>query len=53
VCGENVPDPPAQEPTDAVVGSTSAGVCGSDLWSHQFMPREDGGRRMGHDVIGP
>src|SRR6266516_3458897 len=49
---ENVPDPSVVEPTDAVVRVTRAAICGSDLWPYRNMEPTEGGRRMGHEVIG-
>jgi hypothetical protein len=31
---------------------TRAAICGSDLWPYKSMPRDDAGRRMGHEFIG-
>lgn len=49
---ETVPDAHLIEPTDAVVRVTNAAICGSDLWPYASMPRDDTGRRMGHEFIG-
>jgi threonine dehydrogenase-like Zn-dependent dehydrogenase len=51
---EDVPDASIQEPTDAVVRVTMAGICGSDLHIYNageafgFAP----GSRLGHEFIG-
>jgi threonine dehydrogenase-like Zn-dependent dehydrogenase len=49
---ENVPDARLIEPTDALVGVTCAGICGSDLWPYKTMEYSQEGRRMGHEFIG-
>lgn len=49
---ENVPDARLIEPTDALVSTTRACVCGSDLWPYKKMERSETGRRMGHELIG-
>src|SRR5579885_849853 len=49
---EDVPDARLIEPTDALVRVTCAAICGSDLWPYKAMPRDDTGRRMGHEFIG-
>jgi len=46
-------DPVIQDPTDAIVQVTMAGLCGSDL--HPFFGRETGidpGTVMGHEFVG-
>ena len=42
---------PAARP-NALVRVTRAAICGSDLWPYKSMPRDDAGRRMGHEFIG-
>jgi threonine dehydrogenase-like Zn-dependent dehydrogenase len=49
---EDVPDAHLIEGTDALVRVTRAAICGSDLWPYNSMPRDDAGRRMGHEFIG-
>jgi threonine dehydrogenase-like Zn-dependent dehydrogenase len=49
---EDVPDATINEPTDALVRVTAGAICGSDLWPYGSMPREQHGRRMGHEFIG-
>jgi threonine dehydrogenase-like Zn-dependent dehydrogenase len=51
---EDVPEPTIEEPTDAIVRVTMAGICGSDL--HVFNAGETfafpPGSRLGHEFIG-
>ena len=51
---EDVPDPAIEQPTDAIVRVTMAGICGSDL--HVFNAGEafgfPAGSRLGHEFIG-
>jgi threonine dehydrogenase-like Zn-dependent dehydrogenase len=51
---EEVPDPAIEEPTDAIVRVTLAGVCGSDL--HVYNAGEafgfPAGSRLGHEFVG-
>ncbi|WBQ03506.1 zinc-dependent alcohol dehydrogenase [Kribbella sp. CA-293567] len=48
-----VPDPEIQEPTDAIIRVTSAGICGSDLHLYEVMaPYLDAGDVLGHESIG-
>jgi threonine dehydrogenase-like Zn-dependent dehydrogenase len=49
---ETVPDPGLVESTDALVVTTRACICGSDLWPYNGMPRSETGNRMGHEFIG-
>ncbi|MET8811615.1 alcohol dehydrogenase catalytic domain-containing protein [Streptomyces sp. NPDC004549] len=49
---EDRPDPKTVEPTDAVVRTVAACVCGSDLWPYRSMPATDAGRPMGHEFLG-
>lgn len=49
----DLPEPAVLEPTDVIVKSRLAGLCGSDL--HPFFGREIGlecGTVMGHEVVG-
>jgi threonine dehydrogenase-like Zn-dependent dehydrogenase len=51
---ENVPDAALQEPTDALVRVTHAGICGSDLWVYRgelelYGPAPS---RIGHEFVG-
>ena len=50
--GRGCPDARLIDPTDALVRVTRAAICGSDLWPYKSMPRDDAGRRMGHEFIG-
>ncbi|MEV7087397.1 alcohol dehydrogenase catalytic domain-containing protein [Streptomyces sp. NPDC093085] len=49
---ENVPDPEIVEPTDAIVRTTLACVCGSDLHPYHSMERTGRGAPMGHEFLG-
>ncbi|MEW2346066.1 hypothetical protein GA0115251_121925 [Streptomyces sp. TverLS-915] len=49
---EDRPDPKPVHPTDAVVRTLAACVCGSDLWPYASMPATDTGRPMGHEFLG-
>ncbi|MER7976501.1 alcohol dehydrogenase catalytic domain-containing protein [Streptomyces sp. NPDC095817] len=49
---EDRPDPKIQQPTDAVVRTLLACVCGSDLWPYRSMAATDTGRPMGHEFLG-
>ncbi|MFJ4629291.1 alcohol dehydrogenase catalytic domain-containing protein [Streptomyces sp. NPDC088847] len=49
---ENRPDPKIVRPTDAVVRTLAACVCGSDLWPYASMPATGTGRPMGHEFLG-
>lgn len=49
---ENVPDPTIQQPTDAVVRSTHACICGSDLWFYRGLEDSKQGWRTGHEWMG-
>ena len=47
------PDPAIEEPGDAVLRVTRAGICGSDLhFFHGKAPMEPG-TIMGHEAVGP
>lgn len=53
VKAESIAEPRVQQPRDAVVRVTMAGLCGSDL--HPFWGREKGlhpGTVMGHELVG-
>ncbi|MET7573302.1 alcohol dehydrogenase catalytic domain-containing protein [Streptomyces sp. NPDC005492] len=49
---EDRPDPKIVKPTDAVVRTVAACVCGSDLWPYRSMPATGTGRPMGHEFLG-
>lgn len=48
---ENVPDPVIQQPTDAIVRTIRACICGSDLHPYHSMPSSEHGTSMGHELI--
>lgn len=48
----DVPDPVIEEPTDAVLRTLVACVCGSDLHPYHSMEPSETGRSMGHEMIG-
>nr|WP_314745771.1 zinc-dependent alcohol dehydrogenase family protein [uncultured Corynebacterium sp.] len=47
----DVPEPTIKHPTDAIVRTVRACVCGSDLHPYHNMPRNDAGNPMGHELI--
>jgi len=50
---ESVPDPSIKQTTDAVVGVTSSGLCGSDLHLYEVMaPFMTEGDVLGHEPMG-
>ena len=49
---ETVPDPVIQAPTDAIVRTVRACVCGSDLHPYHSLPHTADGTPMGHELIG-
>jgi threonine dehydrogenase-like Zn-dependent dehydrogenase len=49
---ETVPDPTIVQPTDAIVRTVRACICGSDLHPFHSMDAADGKRPMGHELIG-
>ncbi|MEV7979283.1 zinc-dependent alcohol dehydrogenase [Streptomyces sp. NPDC086519] len=50
---DDVPDPRIEEPTDAVIRITSAGLCGSDLHLYEVLtPFMTPGDILGHEPIG-
>lgn len=48
----DVPEPRIEEPTDAVLRTLVACVCGSDLHPYHSMPPSENGRSMGHEMVG-
>ena len=48
---ETVPDPAIRFPTDAIVRTVRACVCGSDLHRYHSMPASTTPRSMGHELI--
>jgi threonine dehydrogenase-like Zn-dependent dehydrogenase len=50
---ENIPDPKIIEPTDAIMRTTYASICGSDLWPYRgYDEFPENGLPMGHEAIG-
>ncbi len=49
---ENVPDPSIRDPRDAIVRTTRAAICGSDLWFYRGVTELTPGDRTGHEFIG-
>lgn len=49
---ETVADPRIEDPTDVVVRISSAGICGSDLWSYRGLEEVEAGQVMGHEWLG-
>ncbi|MBL0888848.1 alcohol dehydrogenase catalytic domain-containing protein [Myceligenerans sp. I2] len=49
---ETVPEPTLQAPTDAIVRTVRACICGSDLHPYHSMPELPQGATMGHELIG-
>src|SRR3546814_294158 len=50
---EDVPDPRIEEPTDAIIKITSAGLCGSDLHLYEVLgPYLHPGDILGHEPMG-
>lgn len=50
---EEVPDPVIQDPTDAIIKTTSTAICGSDLHLYEVMtPFMEKGDIMGHEPMG-
>src|SRR3954463_5056334 len=50
---DTVADPRIEEPTDAIVRSTSSGICGSDLHLYEVLgPFLEAGDILGHEPMG-
>ncbi|MFC1407101.1 MULTISPECIES: zinc-dependent alcohol dehydrogenase family protein [Streptacidiphilus] len=49
---EEVPDAAVQKPTDAVVRTVLACICGSDLWAYRGVAQRQPGQRIGHEFLG-
>ncbi|MET7474378.1 zinc-dependent alcohol dehydrogenase family protein [Streptomyces sp. NPDC005648] len=49
---ENAPEPAITEPTDAIVRTVAACVCGSDLWSYRGVLPVAGPWAIGHEYVG-
>ena len=52
VAVEEVPDPRIELPTDAIVGITSAAICGSDLHMYAGRTSAEAGLVLGHEPLG-
>ncbi len=48
---EHAPIPTIKEPTDAIVRTVRACICGSDLHPYHSMPASEHGASMGHELI--
>ncbi|WP_174442361.1 zinc-binding dehydrogenase [Demequina silvatica] len=48
---ETTPKPEIQQPTDAIVRTVRACICGSDLHPYHSMPASEHGQSMGHELI--
>ena len=46
------PDPTIEQPTDAIVGTVAACVCGSDLWRYRGVQRVARPTPIGHEYVG-
>src|SRR6476660_4872592 len=49
---EQVPDAALREPTDVVVRTVLACICGSDLWAYRGVSAREKGQRIGHEFLG-
>jgi threonine dehydrogenase-like Zn-dependent dehydrogenase len=49
---DTVPDPRIVDPTDAIVRTVRACICGSDLHPYHSMDAADGPHPIGHELIG-
>ncbi|MGY0006224.1 zinc-dependent alcohol dehydrogenase family protein [Micromonospora sp. I033] len=49
---EEVPDAAVRNPTDAVVRTVLACICGSDLWAYRGVAQRQPGQRIGHEFLG-
>ncbi|MFF4811772.1 zinc-dependent alcohol dehydrogenase family protein [Micromonospora chersina] len=49
---EEVPDAAIRTPTDAVVRTVLACICGSDLWAYRGVAQRQPGQRIGHEFLG-
>ncbi len=47
----DAPDPVIEQPTDAILRTVVACVCGSDLHPYHSMPEVPDGRSMGHEMV--
>ncbi len=48
----DVPDPAIGDPGHAILGVTSAGVCGSDLWRDRGVESVQGPGPRDHEYLG-
>jgi threonine dehydrogenase-like Zn-dependent dehydrogenase len=49
---EDRPDPVVTEPTNAVIRTVAACVCGSDLWRYRGVQQVTATAAMGHEYVG-
>ena len=49
---EERPDPTIQQPTDAIVRTVAACVCGSDLWRYRGVQQVSQPPPIGHEYVG-
>jgi len=49
---EDLPEPKIQQPTDAVIRTVAACVCGSDLWDYRGINPVTRPRPIGHEYVG-
>lgn len=49
---EEVPDAVIEEPTDVVIRTVAACICGSDLWGYRGISATPRPRRIGHEAVG-
>jgi threonine dehydrogenase-like Zn-dependent dehydrogenase len=49
---EDRPDPVIVEPTDAVIRTVAACVCGSDLWRYRGVQEVTAATPIGHEYVG-
>ena len=49
---EDRPDPVIKEPTDAIIRTVAACVCGSDLWPYRGIDKVAKPRAIGHEYVG-
>jgi threonine dehydrogenase-like Zn-dependent dehydrogenase len=45
-------DPKIVQPTDAIIRTSAACVCGSDLWTYRGVEQLNGPTPMGHEYVG-
>ncbi|MEN9748225.1 MAG: hypothetical protein RLZZ603_917, partial [Actinomycetota bacterium] len=48
----DIPEPTIVKPTDAIIRTVVACVCGSDLWDYWNSAPKETGIAKGHEVIG-